>query len=106
MGVFAKCQIVAGQELSMEDPLITQNIRSVTEKSIARAISCLPSFLLNQFSQLCNSFSNDDDSPYLMGIFRSNALTIDKAGEEGVFLRASRFNHSCTPNANHCTQLY
>lgn len=86
------------EEVSYDDlgPLQPQ-ADNIIDKAVA-ALSVTQQAQLYQL-QDCRITSNDEDST-ASGILYTNAFSAGP-GETGLYLTASRFNHSCTPNVHY-----
>ncbi|KAF8259302.1 hypothetical protein EI94DRAFT_1669012 [Lactarius quietus] len=105
-GAFASRDIQRGDLIMSEKPIFSIR-RGVPEPlkimSIEVATRRLSPVHLDQFLSLqnahaeCTCFPN----PYLLGLFHTNAhgLRDEESSDAGVCPKASRFNHSCSPNA-------
>ncbi|KAK0432612.1 hypothetical protein EV421DRAFT_1494108 [Armillaria borealis] len=102
LGMFARCDIPAGSIILVEHPLV------VMPRSSSATISCLLSEVHSkektEFMNLANSHPLEDP---LKAIMQTNRLLIDLpvddpelAAHHAVFLKISRCNHSCSPNAH------
>ncbi|PBK64330.1 SET domain-containing protein [Armillaria solidipes] len=105
LGLFARCGIPAGSIILVEHPLI---VMPRTSSATVSNISCLLSEVYlkerTEFMNLANSHPLDDP---LKAIMQTNRLLIDLpvddpelAAHHAVFLKISRCNHSCSPNAH------
>ena len=98
-GAFASQGFQRGDLILAEKPIFL--IRSDSpEKKIEAEVMDLPPHHLDCFLSLHNSHT--ECSCYrslVLGIFATNAFALDE--EMGICLTASRFNHSCSPNASH-----
>ncbi|KDQ58529.1 hypothetical protein JAAARDRAFT_34344 [Jaapia argillacea MUCL 33604] len=107
LGVIATRPIAQGEEILSESPLFTQSIAR-SAHTIARSLSLLTKHEQEQYLALSNC--HQAQLPPLLGIFETNALPCGennaelglRADRAGIFLQASRFNSSCTPNVNNC----
>lgn len=106
MGAFAIRQIAQGERILFEQPLFIQNrVRSAAY--VAAALSAKTQDEKKEYASLFNCHSTRKVQP-LMGIFNTNALPCGvndgslgiHASLAGIFLKACRFNSSCTPNSN------
>ncbi|KAF8261994.1 hypothetical protein EI94DRAFT_1789171 [Lactarius quietus] len=103
-GAFASRDIQRGDLILSEKPIFSIR-RGVPEPvkimSMEVATRKLSPVHLDQFLSLqnaharCTCFPN----PYLLGLFFTNAHSISDETDVGVCPKASRFNHSCSPNA-------
>ncbi|PBK87154.1 SET domain-containing protein [Armillaria gallica] len=105
LGMFARCGIPAGSIILVEHPLL---IMPRTSSATVSDISCLLSEVhpkeRTEFMNLANSQPLEDP---LKAIMQTNRLLIDLpvddpelAAHHAVFLKISRCNHSCSPNAH------
>ncbi|RSL59069.1 hypothetical protein CEP53_005939 [Fusarium sp. AF-6] len=100
-GIVAASKIPKGTRILAEAPLIRLP-REVGSKyharvSIAAKLSKFPPEYGKGYRELCNAYPDDDKE---VAIALTNALPLGpKSSDSGVFLQASRFNHSCLPNA-------
>lgn len=100
-GVVAHTDIKAGTLILSEPPLFTlpRHVQrpSAVQPIIAKHLHVLTKEQQREFFSLQNSYPN---LPPLEGIFKTNAIPLGvNATEGGLFLRCSRFNHSCLSNA-------
>ncbi|KAK0475688.1 hypothetical protein EDD18DRAFT_1366928 [Armillaria luteobubalina] len=104
LGMFARCGISAGSIILVEHPLIVMPRSS----SALSDISCLLSEVhpkgRTEFMNLANTLPLEER---LKAIMQTNYLLIDLpvddpelAAHHAVFLKISRCNHSCSPNAH------
>ncbi|KAF8259305.1 hypothetical protein EI94DRAFT_1813540 [Lactarius quietus] len=106
-GTFASRDIQRGDLILSEKPLFSV-CRDVSEPmmnmSIDVATRRLSPVHLDQFLSLQNAHVECTcflPNPYLLGLFHTNAhnLRDEESSDAGVCPKASRFNHSCSPNA-------
>ena len=100
-GAFASRNIQRGDMILSERPIFSTPTNTHDRLKyifIEAAIRNLSPTHLDHFLSLQNSHTDCSCFPNpLIGIFSTNAFGV--ADEEGICLRASRFNHSCSPNA-------
>ncbi|KAK0215146.1 hypothetical protein IW262DRAFT_265800 [Armillaria fumosa] len=105
LGMFSRCGIPAGRIILVEHPLI---IMPRSSSTTVFAIFCLLSEVhpkeRTEFMNLANTLPLEDP---LKAIMQTNRLLIDLpvddpelAAHHAVFLKISRCNHSCSPNAH------
>jgi hypothetical protein len=100
-GAFATRDIQREDLILSERALFCFPTKTPKYRYVEAAVRDLSPAHLDSYLSLHNS--HDKCSCYpdpLQGIFATNAFTLDD-GESGICLRASRFNHSCSPNARH-----
>ena len=69
---------------------------------LSKAIRDLPSEQRKKFFQLHDSKVGEHEEKTIDGIWRTNNFALGQSGsksDNGLFLRISRFNHSCVPVA-------
>lgn len=102
-GAIASSSIPKGTRILAESPIFkvprdTTNCEFLTQL-IAKDLKALDKNTQRAFFTLHNASRGQDQNPVL-GIARTNALPLGSGAEEGgIFLEASRFNHSCRHNA-------
>ncbi|KAM0252572.1 hypothetical protein ACHAQJ_007655 [Trichoderma viride] len=101
-GVIATSKIPKGTRILSEAPIFKMprigSDRKVVNDLIIKAVKGLSKTDQRAFFSLHNAHGRDH-SPFL-GIARTNALPLgSEAHEGGIFLEASRINHSCQHNA-------
>jgi hypothetical protein len=99
-GVIALANMPRGTRILAEAPLITINKESERNinklrGALVEAFNKLSMSRRGEFIQLHNAFPQEGT---LLGIYYTNAFGINK-NKTSVFFPASRFNHSCRPNA-------
>jgi hypothetical protein len=101
-GAFASRLIQRGDLILSEKPIFTVanvTINLLKCMSIITALRNLSPYHLDHFLSLHNSHTECSCFPNpLLGILATNAFDIND-DDSGICLRASRFNHSCSPNA-------
>ena len=101
-GAFASRDIQKGEFILSERPLFcvpTYAPDTLWRISIEAAVQKLSPAHLDSYLSLHNSHNKCSCYPSsLLGLFATNAFTVFD-GDSGICLRASRFNHSCSPNA-------
>jgi SET domain len=105
LGAFASQKYNRGDLILLETPHVQVTLRDdVKDKpAVVSAVNALPPAQKQQFLSLRNSFESDHrsgESAALIGIFQTNSIAMYD-DESGIFLEASRFNHSCSPNARY-----
>ncbi|KAI0319514.1 hypothetical protein OF83DRAFT_1109832 [Amylostereum chailletii] len=111
LGAFASCDFHRGDLILVEAPLYSVREHSTgtpRPRDILAAIKCLDEASLNQYLTLKNSMAargNNEssasvDDTHLIGIYGTNAIATGE-DDSSIFLLASRFNHSCRPNARY-----
>lgn len=101
LGCFAKQTLHRGTHLVTETPLFTLPSNQTGTESVDRKLIALP-------LQTQTNFDLSDYKKRKIGEkrmtslarFKRNRLPLDANGLFGAFLHASRFNHSCMPNAH------
>ncbi|KAK0202287.1 hypothetical protein DFS33DRAFT_1384630 [Desarmillaria ectypa] len=105
LGMFARCGIPAGGIVLVEHPLlVVPRNQSATTSMISSLLSEVHPKEKTEFMNLANSQPLEDP---IKAILQTNALLIDLpvddpelAAHHAVFLKVSRCNHSCSPNAH------
>lgn len=117
LGVFAARDLLAGERLVAESPLVhwpnpraTQNSYMALEAIVSR----LDATRTQQFWAFGQSSDVHGDAKTVKGTWLTNALAIvyngqpaeqaqtaDGPGEAAMFLRVSRFNHHCAPSCHY-----
>jgi hypothetical protein len=98
-GAFASRDIQRGDLILSEKPIFSVANTMPKYSSILFALRNLSPHHLDHFLSLHNSHTECSCFPNpLLGILATNAFAINDY-DSGVCLRASRFNHSCSPNA-------
>lgn len=98
IGVLAKQDIPAGTLIMLEKPVL----QTQDENRIESLVQNLRDDVKAEVMKLHSDFP--DESP-AVGIFHTNSMGCPKEGNSdfdaprGLFLKMSRFNHSCSPNA-------
>ncbi|KIP03933.1 hypothetical protein PHLGIDRAFT_25873 [Phlebiopsis gigantea 11061_1 CR5-6] len=97
-GAFAARRFVRGDLILVEKPLYTVK-EHARPAEVAAAVNRLSADEREHLSELANAFEQLYDDPF-WGIHKTNAFA---AGEDDsiLCLLASRFNHSCSPNARY-----
>ncbi|KAK0627916.1 SET domain-containing protein 5 [Immersiella caudata] len=103
--MIAACNIPKGTRILCESPTITLPGNSHDSASalllaqlITTQLSNLPAITNKHFHTLHNNYP--PPTPAAVGICKTNALPLSHESlSAGVFLTASRINHSCAPNA-------
>lgn len=105
LGCFAKQPLRLGTHLVTEEPLFTLPSDQTTALSVEQKVNSLPGNSQSGFS-LCDNKKDGCDSKKdghnywtALAIYKRNRLPLDANGLFGLFIHASRFNHSCMPNA-------
>lgn len=100
LGVFALRQFHRGDLIVSEPPLFSLRDGG-GNFAVLSAIRGLSPEKLQQYESLVNAHAESGrfEDP-LMGIFWTNSLQMDQ-DHSGIFVQASRFNHSCSPNARY-----
>ncbi len=104
-GVIATSNISKGTRILLEAPLfrLTDSVEDVrfAESAVLREVKGLSRDQQRAFFALQNAYGRRY-SP-LLGIAKTNMLPLsgNDDGNGGLFLEASRINHSCRPNAQH-----
>jgi hypothetical protein len=106
MGVIAARNIAKGERLLLDPPLFSIASRSGAAVDLRDALAELSQEQLEAFSELtaCSNYLSAG-MPKLRAIMATNALPLgclSGTEDKGLFLVASRFNHSCQPNVVHC----
>jgi hypothetical protein len=101
--MIATAKIPKGTRILSESPLFkvprTGPKNEISRDVILKTIAALSAQQKKQFLSLHNSYSDTDGQ--LLGRVRTNGLPLGVDGlAGGIFLEASRINHSCDPNAN------
>ena len=104
LGLIAVQEIPKGCRIFAEEPIFTiprlANNNSEISKIIAAKLQKATKDTQRDFFALHNNFAGSL-SPFL-GIVKTNTLPLGtEAMEGGIFLQASRINHSCLPNCQH-----
>ncbi|KAF7315428.1 SET domain-containing protein [Mycena indigotica] len=114
VGAFSVCPIPSATLIHVEYPVtVVQNTLVLLDLSSSEVYRELfrrvPQRLLPALMSLCNSQPASSKLDPEEAILRTNAIGIslplpksfgaDSTGHNAVFLQASRFNHSCAPNA-------
>ena len=103
LGAFALYPLRRGDLILSESPLFTIPMRggSGDEGVVSSAVNRLSPQNLQQYLSLMNAHNGSGKfkSP-LTGLFQTNSFTLDN-DTAGIFIQASRFNHSCSPNARY-----
>jgi hypothetical protein len=102
-GAFATRDIQRGDLILSERPMICVPTRTPECVRVEAAVRALSPAHLDSYLSLHNAHTECSCYPNpLFGIFGTNAFTVGAAdNDSGICLRASRFNHSCSPNARH-----
>src|SRR5437870_2844607 len=109
-GMVARTTISPGTLIVAEEPLfsfpsavfsnealtVTKHPESTLNTMIATAVKALSKEKQVAFLELHNSKTK---LGVFLGIWQTNAFELAENGEDAVFEIASRFNHSCFPNA-------
>ncbi|KAL8720505.1 MAG: hypothetical protein Q9181_007900 [Wetmoreana brouardii] len=99
-GCFATHNIPRGLPILVEPALFSVTAPS-DEAKVRQALGRLPQHQRDEFRQL--SGPPPTQNPTDLQIFQTNSIGNDPTGNrvvrEGIFPQASRFNHSCVPNA-------
>jgi hypothetical protein len=99
LGAFALQKFQRGDLIITEAPLFSIYQRDdggiLDRKSVQAAIDALTPENLRDYESL----QNQDQEPH-WGIFSTNVFQMDDT-QCGIFLKCSRFNHSCSPNARY-----
>jgi len=96
-GAFASRDLQRGDLILSETPMFRVP-RSCPERIVIDAVENLSPVHLDQFLSLQNSHTDCYSSP-ILGIFYTNAFGFADDDDNGLCLRSSKFNHSCSPNA-------
>jgi hypothetical protein len=102
-GAFATRDIQRGDLILSEKPIFCVPTNTPEYIYIEAAVRDLSPAHLDGYLSLQNSHTECSCFPRaspLIGIFSTNAHAVS-ANEGGIWLRASRFNHSCSPNAKY-----
>jgi len=102
LGVFALQVFRRGDLIVAEAPLFEIREQDDTQ-SLAAAVGKLSSEEVQKFVSLKNSYPDEglyDNLNAYLGIFSTNAYQMD-SDRSGIYLKISRFNHSCSPNARY-----
>ncbi|KAK0492533.1 SET domain-containing protein [Armillaria luteobubalina] len=94
LGAFASRDIGRGDLILAEEPLLPFPKHLPSPIELRLAVEKLSPRDLLTFLSLKNAHSNNKDT--ISGIFNTNAFS-----DGGIVIRASRFNHSCLPNARY-----
>ena len=105
LGAFALQPLHRGDLILIESPLFTVlNVGdggATDQAAVLSAVKQLSSQNLQQYVSLKNAHDgNGRFRDPLSGIFATNSFDMDEHNA-GIFLQASRFNHSCSPNARY-----
>mmetsp|Transcript_104499 Transcript_104499/g.262987 ORF Transcript_104499/g.262987 Transcript_104499/m.262987 type:complete len:360 (+) Transcript_104499:2-1081(+) len=99
MGAFARLPIKAGDLLIREAPALTGRLGQPPDRKQFRS---LPESRRRSVMELCDGYAGGPGDESLEGIVATNALPRGVRSEETVLCPlASRFNHSCAPNAEY-----
>jgi SET domain len=102
-GMIASMAIPKGTRILSESPLFRMPMggpkNDISREVVLEAIAALSVEQKKKFVSLHNSYSDTDGQ--LLGRVRTNGLPLGIDGPAGgLFLEASRINHSCDPNAH------
>ncbi|CAE8653880.1 unnamed protein product, partial [Polarella glacialis] len=101
VGAVASLLLPAGSLLVRERPVLSGRLGSSPERKQFRS---LPAAKQKAVYDLCDAYADGprNEDKTLEGIFSTNALPRGARSEETMLcLLASRFNHSCAPNAEY-----
>ena len=109
LGFIAASKIFKGTRILLEEPLFktpdsTEDIGSA-EITVLREVKSLTKDQQRAFFALQNVQGRNKCTPVL-GIAITNMLPLGASDSGGLFLEASRINHSCRPNAQHAWNDY
>lgn len=100
VGAFAARDLKRGEVILHEAPLVV-----ATMATLERRVAALDDKARKRLFSLCDWRAERSKQPKTaLGVFQANGYpcpTPSDADGAGVFLRFSRFNHSCKPNAHH-----
>ena len=103
-GAFASRNIQRGDLILSDKPLFCiPTIKPLVFHSIEAAVQSLSPTNLDSYLSLENSHKTCSCFPTpLLSIFFTNAFSVSESSNDGALcLKASRFNHSCSPNARY-----
>jgi hypothetical protein len=105
LGAFATRKLSRGDLIHSESPLFstTSSIGFLDPIQLVKAFQSLSPEEKEQYLSLKNAFDQNGSGARrdpMFGIYTTNSFSIGD-GREAVFIRASRFNHSCSPNARY-----
>ena len=104
LGVFALQVFRWGDLIAAEPPLFRirgqDDGRPIDPQSVAAAINRLSSDEVQKYISLKDAHAEGGRYDKILGIFSTNAFETG-SDHSGTFLEASRFNHSCSPNARY-----
>ena len=100
IGAFATRDLKRGEVILHEAPLVTATMATLEQR-----VAALDEKTRKRLFSLCDWRAERAKQPKTsLGIFQANGYPCPTAREPdaaGVFLKFSRFNHSCKPNAHH-----
>jgi hypothetical protein len=104
LGAFALHPLHRGDLILTEKPLFTVrnngDSEDIDEQSVLSAVNRLSPQNLQQYISLKNAYDGDGSANPLSGTFFTNSFAMH-GHDSGIFVQASRFNHSCSPNARY-----
>ncbi|KAK0452838.1 uncharacterized protein EV420DRAFT_1558615 [Desarmillaria tabescens] len=105
LGMFSRCGIPAGSIILAEHPLVAMPRSSSTNTSMISLL--LSEVHPKEKTEFMNLFNSQPLEEPMKAIIQTNAFLIDLPVEDpelaayhAVFLKVSRCNHSCSPNAH------
>lgn len=100
VGTFAARDLKRGEVILHEAPLVV-----ATMATLEKRVAALDDKARKRLFSLCDWRAERSKQPKTaLGVFQANGYPCPAPGDAdaaGVFLRFSRFNHSCKPNAHH-----
>ncbi|KAI1381784.1 hypothetical protein F4677DRAFT_3952 [Hypoxylon crocopeplum] len=103
-GFLATRDIPKGTRILLEAPAFkipgSVGAAATAERIVLREVRNLSQDQQRAFLSLHNAKGPEGHSPFL-GTAMTNVLPLGDDGDAGLFLEASRLNHSCRPNAQH-----
>jgi hypothetical protein len=98
-GLVARTRIFKGTRLLLETPIFTV-LQQTSESIVAEKVNTLDSVQKTAFFALANIWGNTYSKS--LGIVKTNVLPLGADSKwNGLFMDASRINHSCQCNAHH-----
>jgi hypothetical protein len=99
LGAFAVRPLHRGDCIIVEAPLFA--VRGGSDLQVSSIVNSLSAENFQQYVSLKNAHTeNSRYADPLLGIFVTNSFAMDE-DNSGIFIQASRFNHSCSPNARY-----
>jgi hypothetical protein len=104
LGAFALQPLRRGDFILAESPLFTVRDRGgigADHRAVSSTVDRLSPDKRQQYVSLKNSHDGSGNiRDPMIGIFQTNSFSMDE-DNTGIFVQASRFNHSCSPNARY-----